>query len=652
MTRITTDIYQTLRACIVKNRRTVVTLIHLLQVAIANYAAFLVRFEFSIPFNYLNQFIKYLPLLLVIRLIFYLQSGLYKNLWRYSSVNDLIQILKSATLGSVVFLLVVRYAFGDTHYPRSIYFLDLLILIMLSGGSRLFVRVFREYLQPGSSGKRILLIGAGDAGQMIVREMKNNPKYQFVPIGFIDDDPYKKGLSIHGVPIFGPKTIIKEVIEKHKPEEILISLPSASHKTLNEIYGICKPLNITVKTLPGLNYILDGKVSVSQIRPLSLEDLLMRDVVKTDIDAVKRYIEGKSVLVTGAGGSIGSELSRQIFEYKPSNLILFDRYENGLFDIDMELQGKVRSKQLGVSGSPHSSSLPTGQAGFTHSLAPVIATVVGDMRDIDTLEYMFSKHKPQIVFHAAAHKHVPLMENNPFEAVKNNIFGTKNLIDAAARHNAENFVMVSTDKAVNPTNIMGATKRVAELLTTCMNSSCTTKFTTVRFGNVLGSNGSVVHVFKDQLKRGGPLTVTHPDIKRFFMLIPEAVQLVLIAASSGKGGDILVLDMGEQITIRDLAENVIRLSGFVPHEDIQIEFTGLRPGEKMFEELFDEFEMMLPATHEKLRIAVPDKVPSISELEQSISVLGHIASNGSIDELMMEIQKLVPNFKRQTERSS
>jgi len=348
--------------------------------------------------------------------------------------------------------------------------------------------------------------------------------------------------------------------------------------------------------------------------------------------------------VTGAGGSIGSELCRQLIEYAPSSLIMFDRYENGLFEIDMELNGKVRGQRSEARGN-RSEVRGSSPSPITPHPSPVVS-VVGDMRDSDTLEYLFSKHKPQIVFHAAAHKHVPLMEHNPLEAVKNNIFGTKKLAEAASKYKAENFVMISTDKAVNPTNIMGATKRVAEFLTMNMNSSSSTKFTTVRFGNVLGSNGSVVQIFKEQLKRGGPLTVTHPEIKRFFMLIPEAVQLVLIAASAGKGGEIFVLDMGEQIRITDLAENLISLSGFIPHEDIKIEFIGLRPGEKLYEELFDESEKIIPTFHEKLRSAIPLNIPPMDKLTRHISSLEQIISNNSVDELIPEIRKIVPNFKR------
>jgi FlaA1/EpsC-like NDP-sugar epimerase len=621
MTKIASNIYQNVKSFIVKHRRIAVTIVYILQATLANYLAFVLRFDLMLPRMHLKQMFSYLPVLLAIRLVFYLQAGLYKDLWRYASISDLIRIMKSATLGSVAFLITVRYVIGDITYPRSIYVFDCLLLILISGGSRLFIRIFREYLQSEYAGnKKALIIGAGDAGETIVRDMKNNPKSGYEPIGFIDNDPYKKGLSIHGVPIFGPINALSKIIEKHKPEEIIICMPSARHKTIKEIYEICKPFNVSIKTLPGISDMLNGKVSISQIKPLSFEELLQREPVRTNIQSVKEYIEGKTVMITGAGGSIGSELSRQIVEYGPSELILLDRYENSLFYLNLELEKKQHST--------------------------TVSTIIGDILDAPRLEHVFSTHKPQIVFHAAAHKHVPLMELNPIEAIKNNIFGTKNLLEASARHGAENFIMISTDKAVNPTSIMGTTKRVAEFLTISMNSTCSTKFTTVRFGNVLGSNGSVIHIFKEQIKQGGPLTVTHPEIRRFFMLIHEAVQLVLIAAAAGEGGEIFVLDMGEPIKIVDFAENVIRLSGFVPHKDIRIEFTGLRPGEKLYEELFDESEEVLPTFHEKLRKAVP-KIPPRAELSQYISELERIVQQNSTEEIIPLIQKIVPNFKRQ-----
>ncbi len=626
-------LYERVRDFAIRHRGVVEILIHALQTVSANYLAFVLRFESLQPLEYRDYLLSYLPLLLLIRVTFYLRHGLNRGLWRYSSVSDLLRIIRSITYGSIIFLLTVRYLLNDASYPRSVYVLDWLLLIMISGGSRLFIRVFREYLQSETSGKRVLLIGAGDAGEMIVRDMKNNPKYNYEPIGFIDDDAYKKGLSIHGIPIFGPRDIMEEVIEKYEPEEILICMPSMTPKVIRDFFALCKPFSMPIKTLPGMNDILDGRVSVSQIKPLSLEDLLEREPVKRDIQSIKVYIEGKSVMVTGAGGSIGTELCRQIFAYRPAHLIMLDRYENGLFHIDLELRSKAARRD-----------------GAADKNRTGLSTVVGDICDRMRLDEVFRKFRPQIVFHAAAHKHVPLMEHNPLEAVKNNILGTKNLLDAAAEHGTESFVMISTDKAVNPTSVMGATKRTAEYLTMRMNHSSSCRFTTVRFGNVLGSSGSVVRVFREQLKQGGPLTVTHPEIKRYFMLIPEAIQLVLIAASSGTGGEIFILDMGEQVKILDLAENVIRLSGFIPYEDIGIVFTGLRPGEKMYEELFDASEKVIPASHEKLKTAVLDGVPSREELAALVARLRRTVEENSADGAIALLMEIVPNFRRDRDR--
>jgi len=614
--------YDALKRYILRSRFVIVTLLHLAQAALANYLAFFIRFDGSIPADVMLFMLKYLPYLLVIRFVFYFGNRLYRDLWRYSSMSSLLRIATSVTLGSAVFLVLVRFVMGDVSYPRSIYVLDWMLLIFFYGGSRLSIRILREYLHPGFAGKRVLIIGAGDAGEMIVRDMRNNPQYAYRPIGFLDNDPYKKGLNIHGVPIFGRIDMLGEVVERHAPEEILICIPSATQKALREIYDACKPSNLPIKTLPALRHILSGEVSVSQIKPLSMEDLLHREPVRTDIQSVKEYIEGKAVMVTGAGGSIGSELSRQIINYRPARLVMLDRYENGLFQIETELRRE-------------------------HPAESFVA-VIGDVLDRQRIRSLFEEHRPQVVFHAAAHKHVPLMEQSPLEAVKNNVFGTKNLIDASVAHGVESFVMISTDKAVNPTSVMGATKRLAELLVLhAASNSGATRFRTVRFGNVLGSAGSVIHIFKEQIGRGGPVTVTHPHVTRFFMLIPEAVQLVLIAASFREEGEVFVLDMGEPVNISDFAENAIRLSGFIPEEDIKIEYTGLRPGEKLYEELFDESERIVPTSHDKLRIAVTTPPPP-EEVEALLSTLDAIVRSGSSDSLAPAIQRLVPGFRNLT----
>lgn len=680
MKNMKSGIYEMMKSCIIKYRQTFVTGIFIVQVGLANYFAFILRFDALLPVQYFDTFLTYLPLLLFIRLGCYFMLGLHRGLWRYASISDMIKIVNSATLGSVIFLVAVDYVVGDSSYPRSIYILDWLLFIIISGATRLLLRVFREYALSEASRKKILIVGAGDSGELLVREMKHNHDNAHEPVGFIDDDPQKQGLTIHGVPILGQCSMLPEIITKYKPDEILIAVSTDAQKIIQRVYEICKPFNLPIKKLPGIHDLLDGNVSVaaklgqrlveaghvseeqiqealevqkkeggrlgsilvtlgyiteekfldflnrpqglSHMKPISLVDLLQRDQIKTDITSVKSLISGKSVIVTGAGGSIGSELCRQIIKYGPSRLILFDRYENTTFEVDNELRA------LG------------NDTGYD----TVLTTVIGDIQDVQHLEQTFLRYKPQIVFHAAAYKHVPLMEHNPVEAIKNNVFGTKNVLEAASRHCSERFVLISTDKAVNPSSIMGATKRIAEFLTVNMNSFCQTKFTTVRFGNVLGTNGSVVPIFKEQVKKGGPVTVTHPEVKRFFMLIPEAVQLVLIAAASGTGGEIFVLDMGSPIKIIDLAENFIRLSGFIPHKEIKIKYTGLRPGEKLYEDLFDESEVMIPTNHKKLMTALPS-VPSSVVLHGHLTALEHIVRNYAAEEIVPTMRDIVPSFR-------
>ncbi len=675
-------IYEYVESAVIRHRRSVLVFIHFLHAALAYYLAFVVRFEADIPSDDIQLMLNFLPIILLIRLVLFAQAGLYKDMWGYSSVGDLLKIIKSITIGSAIFFVTVRYLIGNKAFPLSIYALDWMLLIITTGGSRLSIRVFREYLHARPFEKRILIVGAGDASDIILRDIKSNRKTSYEPIGFIDEDPNKKGFRIHGVPILGPISLMPKFIDKLKPDEILVTTSSTEH--LRQIYDICKPYNISIKKLPELNDLLSGNYAVakklgqhlieanavteekvqealdmqkkeggrlgskliklgyitednliaflnkqfgiSHMKPISLEDLLQREPVKTNIKSVRNFIENKSVMVTGAGGSIGSELCRQIIKYNPVNIILFERYENNLFKIDQELQ-------------ECKNNATNGEASVT------IIPVIGDMTDVRLLEHVFSRHRPQIIFHAAAHKHVPLMEYNPIEAVKNNILGTRNLLDISSESNIENFVMVSTDKAVNPTSIMGATKRVAEFLTMTKNSASTTKFTTVRFGNVLGSNGSVLKTFENQLKKGGPLTVTHPDINRYFMLISEAVQLVLLAASSGNGGEIFVLNMGEAIKIEDLAENVIRLSGFIPNKEIKIKYTGLRPGEKLYEELFDTTEKIVPSDSTKFKMAIP-QLPSYERLFKYIAELERIVQLNEIDKVVPTIQKIVPNFNR------
>ena len=686
---IDTIFYKVLKGFIIRfrpttviNRTVFVAFVHVIQSILATYLAFVIRFESFFLENNLYLMLRYLPILLLVRLIFYFQARLNKDFWRYSSISDISRIIKCTFMASAVFFVFVRYLIGNMSYPFSVYILDWLLLILFSCGTRLSVRIaYREHLRSKPIGIKALVIGESEISEVIIKNMMDNPRYGYIPIGIIDKDINKKGRYIHGIRIFGSSSIIPKIIEKYKPDEILISVTSSDNKDIRDVFEISKSFNIPIKKLPGLQEVLNGDVStprrigerliaanlvtseqiqealslrgdneklgvkliklgyitekdlvsflindngISGLKKISLEDLLQRESVKTGIKSVSDFINGKSVLVTGAGGSIGSELCRQIIKYNPSKLILLDRYENGLFKIGLELR-----RLAGVEDG---------------AVEKDMVSVIGDIVDKSSLERAFSNHRPQLVFHAAAHKHVPLMEANPLEAIKNNIFGTKNLIDVSIMYDVENFVMISTDKAVNPTSVMGATKRIAEFLAISMNALSQTKFTTVRFGNVLGSNGSVVPVFKEMLKKGGPLKVTHPDIKRYFMLIPEAVNLVLIAASSESNGEIFMLDMGEQIKIVDLAENIIRLSGFIPHKEVKIEYSGLRPGEKMYEELYDKSEKVIPTFHEKIRKLIP-VIPPTEVLKENIKRLQYLVRRNSCDNVVNEIQEIIDSLK-------
>lgn len=561
-------------------RRILIVLFHAFAVMLANILAFYIRFEGRIPPEALSILPYSVVMLLVIRFPLFSVFGLYRGLWRYAGMIDLQKILLSTTIGSALFVFVTYVWTGHYEYPRSVVILDWLLVVGMVGGVRFAMRSYRDLTRSKDRrGKRILVIGAGNAGEMIVRDMKNNPYYEYDPVGFIDDDTAKKGHTIHGVPILGTRVDIPRVLEEYSPEEIILAIPSASHSAVQSIMKDLHQYKLPISTLPNLRHIIDGSVSVDQIRKLELEDLLERPKVEADMARLLELISGKSVMVTGAGGSIGSELCRQVADLGAKAVVAYERHENSLYNIEMDFK---RSR-------PNAMFYP----------------IVGDINDMQRVEEALDAFRPDIIFHAAAHKHVPMMELNPREAIKNNVLGTRRVALLAEKHGVGAFVFISTDKAVNPTSVMGATKRACELVVSALADDSKTMFITVRFGNVLGSSGSVVPLFREQIKRGGPVTVTHPDINRFLMMIPEAVQLVLQAASIGEGGEIFVLDMGEPIKIVDLARNLIMLSGFEPDKDIKIEYVGLRPGEKLYEELFDKSENVATTSAEKVMKAVP-----------------------------------------------
>jgi FlaA1/EpsC-like NDP-sugar epimerase len=607
-----------LRRLILRYRRVLVVGLHMTLIAASNYYAFSLRFDGHIPDTEFHLFSRTLPWLIAIRAISFLPLKLYEGLWRYTGIWDLRNILVGVASSSAVFFVLVHPIFGLDNYPRSIVFIDSLLLVCFMAGARLGRRIYRE-LEHVDHGNRMLIFGAGDAGEMIVRDMRNNAHHDYEPVGFVDDDLRKVGARIHGVPVLGTRRELSRIVETHQPHEVLVAMPSASAAIVREVVRALEPYKIPIKTLPNLRDIMDGRLLVSQIRSLQIEDLLARPAVGLNTAPLEHLVKGKRVLVTGAGGSIGSELCYQIAQLGLEALTLYDRYENSLFAVANNLARR------------------NGHC--------VVHTVVGDVTDRKRLDDVMMERRPAIVFHAAAHKHVPLMEGNPCEAVKNNVFGTRTMMEAAARHNVERFVLISTDKAVNPTSVMGTTKRVAELLVQAMSQQGRTAYLAVRFGNVLASNGSVVPTFVEQIKAGGPVTVTHPDMRRYFMLIPEAVQLVLHAAALAEAGAVYVLEMGDQVKLVDMARNLIRLSGFVPDKEIPIVFTGLRPGEKLFEELVGDDERSEPCGVEKILRVRPRTAARLDQLSVQIAELERLAVDGDIAGTLRKLGCIVPAFQ-------
>ncbi|MBP1934973.1 polysaccharide biosynthesis protein [Ammoniphilus resinae] len=502
---------------------------------------------------------------------------LYKRVWKYASIGELISVFKAVTF-SILITAAVQYLISQDIYFRTLA-ITWMMHIILIGGVRFSWRLYRDtYVSKDHSHdkKRVLIIGAGAAGTMVARQLKHSNDTDLYPVAFIDDDPTKQRLEILGLPVHGGRETIANAVEKFHINHIIIAIPSLRKQQLNSIIQECNKTRVKVQTVPMLEDLVSGKLSVNEIRDVQVEDLLGREPVELDTAAIKEYIAGNVVLVTGAGGSIGSEVCRQISRFSPAKVILLGHGENSIYTIEMELKNNNENDIEYI-------------------------TEIADVQDREKMFYLMKKHKPSVVFHAAAHKHVPLMERNPEEAVKNNVIGTKNVAEAADYHKVDTFVMISTDKAVNPTSVMGSTKRIAEMIIQDLDRHSQTRFVAVRFGNVLGSRGSVIPLFKAQIKKGGPVTVTHPEMVRYFMTIPEASRLVLQAGALAEGGEIFVLDMGEPVKIVDLARNLIRLSGYTEHE-IGIEFTGVRPGEKLFEELLGEGEVHEEQVYPKIYI--------------------------------------------------
>jgi FlaA1/EpsC-like NDP-sugar epimerase len=595
-------------------------------IAVANLTAFALRFEGDIPPDYARLFLWGLPIVLGTYGVGLVAFGIQRGLWRYVGLHDLGRILWASVISSAVFYGVVHGLLGWFAYPRSVIILTGVLSGLFLAGIRLVVRWFREWLHVLSpAARRVLVVGAGNAGELLIRDMLSSAGSDYRPVGLVDDDPIKRKMKIHGVPVVGTIADIPGLARSLVAHEIIVAIPSASTALKQRILAASEGCKVPIKTLPSVKQLLANPEALRQVRPMSLEDLLQREPIQMDRQELHPLLEGKRVLVTGAGGSIGSELCRQIARYHPATLILFERYENGLFALDLELRGQY--------------------PGVT------IVPAIGDVTVPERVAEVLQQTDPELVFHAAAHKHVPLMELNPKEAVRNNVLGTKTVAEASLASGVNRFVLISTDKAVNPTSVMGATKRVAEDLLQSLSHKGQTKFTVVRFGNVLGSNGSVVPLFADQIRKGGPVTVTHPEIKRFFMTIPEAVQLVLQASLLGQGGEVFVLDMGEQVKVVDLARNMIVLSGLVPDQDIQIVYSGLRPGEKLYEELFEETEHVEPTAHAKIRRAISASAVQLDRLDTAITHLEAAVSHGDDDELIRRLMEAVPTYTPMSSRS-
>lgn len=555
----------------------------IISAIIAALVSIYLRFDGNlIPQNYLSMLVGQLPFFVMITIVSFFLFKLYSRVWRYAGSSELLAIVGANFAGAICWF--IFSVLVEAVLPRSIYILTALVLTFFVGGTRLSLRVYSyltskpQYIQRTQKLNKVLVIGAGDAGAMLAREIERYHSGKRKIIGFIDDDRDKQGKTMFGIRVLGSRYDIEQVVADTDANEIIIAMPSVKGKEIKEIIDVCKNTNCKLTILPGVYEIIEGTVSVNQLRPVEVEDLLGRDPVKLDTKNVSAYITGKVVLITGAGGSIGSEICRQVAKMQPKKMLLLGKGENSIYEISQELS--IEYPQI--------------------RKVPIIA----DVRDEERINGIMDYFHPHVVFHAAAHKHVPLMEYQPMEAVRNNVLGTKVVAEAASKNGVETFVMISTDKAVNPTSVMGCTKRVAEMFVQSMNSISETRFAAVRFGNVLGSRGSVIPLFKKQIAKGGPVTVTHPDMKRYFMTIPEASQLVLQAGAMAEGGEVFVLDMGEPVKIYDLARDMITLSGMIPEVDIEIKFTGLRPGEKLFEELLSAEDGIEATQHKKIFTAM------------------------------------------------
>ena len=596
-------------------------------VVVASYVALLVRFDFdfnNIPEIYEGIVVRALPASVLVTLVVFLGFRLYSSLWSYAGAMELVNIVGAGITSGFInlFLIMIWNREIVVPLPRSYYLLFTVALIALTFISRYAYRAIRGFLRrrvDEGTKKHVLLIGAGDAGDALIREINNSRYINMKVVGVIDDEPSKIGNYIHGVKVVGNRDTILRNVKELEVDEIIFAMPSVSIKTQRDILNICKETGCELKRLPGMYQLVNGEVSISKLKDVDVNDLLGRDPIQVDLDSIMGYVSGKVVMVTGGGGSIGSELCRQIAAHNPKLLLIIDIYENNAYDIQNELNHNYPELNLEV--------------------------LIASVRNTKRIDQIFEQFRPEIVYHAAAHKHVPLMEDSPNEAVKNNVLGTWKVVQAADKWKVKRFVMISTDKAVNPTNIMGATKRMCEMIIQTYNKHSDTEFVAVRFGNVLGSNGSVIPLFKRQIAEGGPVTVTHPDIIRYFMTIPEAVSLVLQAGAYAKGGEIFILDMGEPVKIVDLAKNLILLSGHKPNEDIMITYTGLRPGEKLYEEMLMKEEGMQDTDNKLIHIGKPIELDEEKFLKQLHDISEYVVEEP--DDIRRVVQEIVTTYHPQ-----
>ena len=623
----------------------VVILTDLCLIGLAFYLSYLLRFDFRIPGMHAQAMWPVFPVVLAVKPAVFYYFDFYRGMWRYTNLSDLLNMVKATVFGSLIIVGIIFFLTRFEHIPRSVFLLDWILTVVFVSGFRIFIRIYYEHSTGVSlmeltkqvltgiawkartgPGKRLLIIGAGNCGEKILREVLADSRLGYRVQGFLDDDPAKVGLKIHGVPILNAVAALDDIVVKKKIDEIIIAVPSATAEQMRTIVQHCEKSGVRFRTVPGYAELLNGRVSISAVREVAYQDLLGREVINLDKAQIAACLRGQSILITGAGGSIGSELSRQVCRFNPARIILFERAETSLYEIDLELRHTFRQAAI------------------------EIVAVLGDIQDRRQLAAVFDKYKPRVVFHAAAYKHVPILEAHPWKAVNNNIRGTQNLMDVSKQFGVERFVLVSTDKAVRPANVMGASKRIAEILLQSQNggTGSGTQFKIVRFGNVIGSAGSVIPLFKKQIARGGPVTVTHPEVTRYFMTIPEACQLILQAGAidrqaSGRA-EVYILNMGTPVKIVDMARDLIRLSGFRPDVDIKIEYIGLRPGEKLYEELMTEGEDVVPTSHDKI-LVLDGHEADLTVLQEKITRLMDLAERQDDKEIRAVLKEIVPEYQ-------